>query len=241
MIDTDGCGGQYYGRKNFWGMTELPARLHVKVQHSIAVRADFKGPHDAFGGSCKRIFRRAETNGTRLLTTIDFMRECRRVFGKVQTKNEEWARRAKNIMCLLLTSEQVARFEIKGDPTEVSGTKSVKQFIAEGAAGKLGVRERDCACDPCMHWNLSACEMTELTQSKRKSFAVTASKGWGEVVMELKQEAGVAAGGRKRKRGESDSGWQVKEKQLHQALHPGMLVAIYCGNGTSADSSGIPY
>ena len=100
----------------------------------------------------------------------------------------------------------------------MSGTKSVKQFIAEGAAGKLGVRERDCACDPCMHWNLSACEMAELTQSKRKSFAVTASKGWAEVVMELKQEAGVAAGGRKRKRGESDSGWQVKEKQLHQAL-----------------------
>jgi hypothetical protein len=25
MIDTDGCGGQYYGRKNFWGMTELPS------------------------------------------------------------------------------------------------------------------------------------------------------------------------------------------------------------------------
>jgi hypothetical protein len=48
------------------------------------------------------------------------------------------------------TPEQVAEFELKGDPTEVSGTQSVKQFIAEGAEGKLGVRERDCACDPCM-------------------------------------------------------------------------------------------
>ena len=78
------------------------------------------------------------------------MRECRRVFDKKQKKKEEWARRAKNIMCLLLTPAQVAKFELKGDPTEVNGTKSVKQFIAEGAEGKLGVRERDCACDPCM-------------------------------------------------------------------------------------------
>jgi hypothetical protein len=57
----------------------------------------------------------------------------------------------------------------------------------------------------------------------------------------MKQEAGVASGGKKRKRNTSDSDWQVKEKQLQQALHPDMLVAIYCGNGTSADSSGIPY
>jgi hypothetical protein len=99
-------------------MTQMPARLHVKAQHSIALRADFKGPHDAFGGSCKRIFRRAETKGKRLLTTIDFMRERRRVFGKEQKKKEEWARRARNIMCLLLTPEQVAEFELKGDPTE---------------------------------------------------------------------------------------------------------------------------
>jgi hypothetical protein len=163
MIDTDGCGGQYHGRKNFWRMAQLPARLHVKVQHSIAVREDFKGPHDALGGLCKRIFRRAETKGTRLLTTIDFMRECRRVFGKEQKKKEEWARRATKVMCLLLTPEQVAKFELKGDPTEVRGTQSVKQFIAEGAEGKLGVRERDYACDPCMDWNLSACEVAELT------------------------------------------------------------------------------
>jgi hypothetical protein len=80
------------------------------------------------------------------------MRECRRVFDKEQKKKEEWARRAKNIMCLLLTVTQVAKIELKGDPTEVKGTQSVKQFIAEGADDKLGVRERDCACDPCMDW-----------------------------------------------------------------------------------------
>jgi hypothetical protein len=78
----------------------------------------------------------AENRGMRLVTAIDFMRECRRVFEKEQKKKEEWARRAKDIMCLLLTPEQVARFELKGDPTEVSGTKSVKQFIAEGGSGK---------------------------------------------------------------------------------------------------------
>ena len=30
-------------------------------------------------------------------------------------------------------------------------------------------------------------------------------------------------------------------RQLQQALQPGMPVAIYCGSGASADSSGIPY
>jgi hypothetical protein len=83
--------------------------------------------------------------------------------------------------------------------------------------------------------------MAEVTQSKHKLFAVTESKGWAEVVMELKQEAGIAAGGRKRRRGKSDIGWQVKEKQLQGALKPGMLVAVYCGTGTSADSSSTPY
>ena len=125
--------------------------------------------------------------------------------------------------------------------SKVNGTKSVKQFIAEGAEGKLGVRERDCACDPCMDWDLSACEMAEITQSRHKSFAVKGTKGWAEVAMDLKQEAGIGAGGKKRKRGDSDSGWQVKEKQLREALKPGMLVAVYCDIGTSAHPSDIPY
>jgi hypothetical protein len=83
--------------------------------------------------------------------------------------------------------------------------------------------------------------MAELTQSKHKLFAVTAPKGWAEVMMELNHQAGIAAGGEKRKRNTSDNDRQVKKKQLQQALHSGMPVAIYCGNGTSADSSGIPY
>jgi hypothetical protein len=83
--------------------------------------------------------------------------------------------------------------------------------------------------------------MAELTQSKHKSFAVKGTRRWAEVMMELKQEAGIAAGGKKRKRGESDSGWKVKEKQLQEALEPGMLVAVYCGTGMFADSSDITY
>jgi hypothetical protein len=46
---------------------------------------------------------------------------------------------------------------------------------------------------------------------------------------------------KKRKRSKSDIGWQVKVKQLLEALKPGMPVAIYCGTGTSVDSSDIPY
>jgi hypothetical protein len=241
MIDTDGCGGQYYGRKNFYAMTLLPSRRNVKVQHSIAVRADFKGAHDAFGGTCKQIFRRAEGRGTRLATTLDFMRECRRVFDSPKEKKEQWARKANNIMCLLLEPTFVATFALKGDPTEVNGTMSVKQFIAEGAEGKLGVRERDCACDPCMDWEYSACEVPQFALSQHKEFPATPSKGWSEVTMSLKQEVGIAAGSKKRKRGDSDEGWKVKEKQLQQKLQPGMLVAIYCGTDKSSDKTDIPY
>jgi hypothetical protein len=76
-----------------------------------------------------------------------------------------------------------------------------------------------------MDWELSACEMAELTLSNHKPFAVTASKGWAEVGVALKQEADIATGGKKRRRGESDSGWKANETQ-------GMLVAAYCGTGT---------
>jgi hypothetical protein len=62
--------------------------------------------------------------------------------------------------------------------------------------------------------------------------------GGGE--MELKQEAGIGAGGKKRKRGESDSGWQVKEKQLREALKPGVLVAVYTQSSILRNTEAAP-
>jgi hypothetical protein len=62
--------------------------------------------------------------------------------------------------------------------------------------------------------------------------------GGGE--MELKQEAGIGAGGKKRKRGDSDSGWQVKEKQLREALKPGVLVAVYTQSSILRNTEAAP-
>jgi hypothetical protein len=63
----------------------------------------------------------ANANAAQAITSCT--RQLRRVFDKEQKKKEEWARRAKNIMRLLLTPAQVAKFELKGDPTEVNGTQ----------------------------------------------------------------------------------------------------------------------
>jgi hypothetical protein len=61
--------------------------------------------------------------------------------------------------------------------------------------------------------------------------------------MDLKQEAGIdiAAEGKKRKLGQSDDGWKIKEQQLQEALKPGLFVAVYCGTGASHSSGRIPY
>jgi hypothetical protein len=135
-------------------------------------------------------------------------------------EEEEKKRSTGKILCLVLEPEDVAKFVLKGDPTVVSGSHSHHMFFAEGAEGKLGVKERDCACNPCMDWLFPRCQMSEYTVSTHKDFPVVATKGWAEVHMDLKQETGIAAGGRKRKRGASDGGWKIKEQQLQQALEP---------------------
>ena len=114
-----------------------------------------------------------------------------------------------------------------------------KMFFAAGAEGKFGAKARDCACNPCMDSRYPECEMCELTVSTHKAHTFDRRIGWAETQMYLKQETGIAAGGKKPKRGESDAGWKIKEQQVMAALEPGKLVAIYCGS--DADTSGIPY
>jgi hypothetical protein len=68
---------------------------------------------------------------------------------------------------------------------------TIYMFFAEGAVGKLGVKERDCACDPCMDWLFPQCQMSEFTVSTHKGFPLVETRGWAEVSMDLKQEAGI--------------------------------------------------
>jgi hypothetical protein len=65
---TDGCKGQYKGRKNFARIAEFPS-LHDGVQlvHRFSASHHFKGPHDQYGKDAKALTRTAEKNKKRRL------------------------------------------------------------------------------------------------------------------------------------------------------------------------------
>ena len=65
---TDGCKGQYKGRKNFARIAEFPS-LHDGVQllHRFTASHHFKGPHDQYGKDAKMLTRVAEKNKKRRL------------------------------------------------------------------------------------------------------------------------------------------------------------------------------
>ena len=65
---TDGCKGQYKGRKNFARIAEFPS-LHNGVQllHRFTASHHFKGPHDQYGKDAKMLTRVAEKNKKRRL------------------------------------------------------------------------------------------------------------------------------------------------------------------------------
>ena len=57
---TDGCAGQYKGRKTF-GFISLFFRKHnIEMTHNFAQTAHFKGPHDGLGAVVKMRARRSE-------------------------------------------------------------------------------------------------------------------------------------------------------------------------------------
>ena len=75
---TDGCKGQYKGRKNFARIAEFPS-LHNGVQlfHRFSASHHFKGPHDQYGKDAKALTRTAEKNKKRRLpTTYDWYDFC---------------------------------------------------------------------------------------------------------------------------------------------------------------------
>jgi len=237
-VDHDGCGGQYFGRTNYYRVTQIPRRLHVLVTDVTAVRAKFKGPWDGTGGACEGILRRAEREKPprRLATTVEYMRECRRVF---KSGEEKKRRKAKSVYCLLLEPEYVKKFELCGDPEGVDGSRAHHVMYAGWMAdGKAGFRVRDCGCTPCCEGRYGECEMKELSMSRDKRFTADDASGWSLKAMMLKQEAGIAINKRKRVM-DSDEGWKVMEGKLAAALKPGMIVAVY--SGSEAGSSGIPY
>lgn len=75
---TDGCKGQYKGRKKFARMAEFPS-LHngIQIRHLFSASHHFKGPHDQYGKDAKALARAAERNKKRRLpTTFDWYDFC---------------------------------------------------------------------------------------------------------------------------------------------------------------------
>jgi len=79
-VFTDGCRGQYKGRRNFAKIAAFPSlSLHkgVKLRHHFAASHHFKGPHDAFGKDPKFLARMAERHQrARIATTHDLYQFC---------------------------------------------------------------------------------------------------------------------------------------------------------------------
>lgn len=71
---TDGCKGQYKGRKNFARIAEFPSILDgIKLVHRFSASHHFKGPHDQYGKDAKALTRVAEKfKKRRLPTTYDW-------------------------------------------------------------------------------------------------------------------------------------------------------------------------
>ena len=63
---TDGCKGQYKGRRNFARIAEFPSQLDgIQLLHSFSASHHFKGPHDQYGKDAKALARMAEKNKKR--------------------------------------------------------------------------------------------------------------------------------------------------------------------------------
>jgi hypothetical protein len=65
---TDGCKGQYKGRKNFARIAEFPSQHNgIELVHRFSASHHFKGPHDQYGKDAKALTRTAEKNKKRRL------------------------------------------------------------------------------------------------------------------------------------------------------------------------------
>ena len=66
FVFTDGCKGQYKGRKNFGRIAQFPSQHNgVRLHHRFSASHHFKGPHDGFGKDFKLLSRTAERNKKR--------------------------------------------------------------------------------------------------------------------------------------------------------------------------------
>ena len=77
-VFTDGCRGQYKGKRNFVKVAGFPAEHNnVTLRHRFAASHHFKGPHDAYGKDAKFMARTAEKYGkARLATSHQFYYFC---------------------------------------------------------------------------------------------------------------------------------------------------------------------
>ena len=77
-VFTDGCRGQYKGKRNFLCIAGFPSQCKgVHLLHRFACSHHFKGPHDAYGKDPKFLARQAERHGrARLNSTRDLYDFC---------------------------------------------------------------------------------------------------------------------------------------------------------------------
>lgn len=71
---TDGCKGQYKGRRNFGRIAQFPSQhAGVHLHHRFAASHHFKGPHDGYGKDFKLLSSTAERHKKRRMpTTFDW-------------------------------------------------------------------------------------------------------------------------------------------------------------------------
>lgn len=78
FVFSDGCRGQYKGKRNFLCIAKFLSRMNgVTLVHRFAASHHFKGPHDAYGKDAKVLCRTAERNQkARLASTHDVYHFC---------------------------------------------------------------------------------------------------------------------------------------------------------------------
>ena len=141
---TDGCRGQYKGRRNFHRIASFPSEHEgVRLLHHFAAGHHFKGPHDAYGKDPKFLARMAERQQrVRLATTHDLYTFC------VETLPVPKKLNAKEIIAplpvkpaselALLPPEQLPDHLRGLPPVDRGGAEDDSDNTANGGGGGLG-------------------------------------------------------------------------------------------------------
>lgn len=138
-VFTDGCRGQYKGKRNFCRIASFPSEHQgVHLLHHFAASHHFKGPHDAYGKDPKFLGRMAERHQrVRLATTHNLYTFC------IETMPAPKKLTTKDIIATMPVKPAT---ELERLPPE-----QLPEHLKAQQTGLTTPLDPPVVCQPCMH------------------------------------------------------------------------------------------